>query len=78
MKAYIKDRNTDELVEIVDTREMGWCMGGWWMVTVDGKEVASYDVDFPQSQTRRPQARYEAVPKTETGILQIDLAGVKK
>lgn len=58
----IKDRNSGEVIEIVDTREMGWCVGGWWLVTKDGYEVASYDIDFPQSPNRRENARYEALP----------------
>jgi hypothetical protein len=58
----IKDRNSGEVIEIVDTREMGWCVGGWWLVTKNGYEVASYDVDFPQSPNRRENARYEALP----------------
>lgn len=58
----IKDRNSGEVIEIVNTREMGWCVGGWWLVAKDGCEIASYDVDFPQSPNRRENARYEALP----------------
>lgn len=58
----IKDRNTGEVIEIVEAREMGWCIGGFWLVTKDGFEIPSYEVDFPNSPNRRESARYEALP----------------
>jgi hypothetical protein len=61
----ILDRRTQDIIEITEAQEMGWCLGCYWLIATTGEKIDSSSVDFFQPGEDRTSAPYEAIPAQE-------------